>query len=104
MHLLYLDESGNPDDPADKHFILAGLSAFEKNTHFLSTEAELGGREFLSAVFFKSKCFQRCTGKVLALCGQVSGDVFGEIKSDPHKAILRASEWRRQPHALGRLR
>ncbi|MDO8678452.1 MAG: DUF3800 domain-containing protein [Acidobacteriota bacterium] len=40
MHLLYLDESGNPDDPADKHFILAGLSAFEKNTHFLSTEAD----------------------------------------------------------------
>ena len=40
MHLLYLDESGNPDDPADRHFILAGLSAFEKNTHFLSTEAD----------------------------------------------------------------
>ena len=40
MHLLYLDESGNPDDAADKHFILAGLSAFEKNTHFLSTEAD----------------------------------------------------------------
>ena len=40
MHLLYLDESGNPDDAADKHFILAGLSAFEKNTHFLSTKAD----------------------------------------------------------------
>lgn len=40
MHLLYLDESGNPDDPADKHFILAGVSAFEKNTHFLSTSAD----------------------------------------------------------------
>ena len=40
MHLLYLDESGTPEDPADKHFILAGLSAFEKNTHFLSTEAD----------------------------------------------------------------
>lgn len=34
MHLLYLDESGNPDDPADRDFILAGISAFEKNTHF----------------------------------------------------------------------
>jgi hypothetical protein len=40
MHLLYLDESGNPDDPADKHFILAGISAFEKNTHFLSTATD----------------------------------------------------------------
>lgn len=40
MHLLYLDESGNPDDPADRHFILAGISAFEKNTHFLSKEGD----------------------------------------------------------------
>lgn len=40
MHLLYLDESGNPDDPADKHFILAGISAFEKNTHFLTKEGD----------------------------------------------------------------
>ncbi len=40
MHLLYLDESGNPDDPSDKHFILAGVSAFEKNTHFLTTSTE----------------------------------------------------------------
>lgn len=40
MHLLYLDESGNPDDPADKHFVLAGISAFEKNTHFLSTSLD----------------------------------------------------------------
>lgn len=40
MHLLYLDESGNPDDAADKHFILAGVSAFEKNTHFLSSSAD----------------------------------------------------------------
>lgn len=40
MHLLYLDESGNPDDAADKHFILAGVSAFEKNTYFLSSSAE----------------------------------------------------------------
>jgi hypothetical protein len=40
MHLLYLDESGNPDEPADKHFVLAGLSAFEQNTYFLSREAD----------------------------------------------------------------
>lgn len=40
MHLLYLDESGNPDDAADRHFVLAGVSAFEKNTHYLSTAAD----------------------------------------------------------------
>lgn len=40
MHLLYLDESGNPSDPADQHFVVAGLSAFEKNTHFLTVDVE----------------------------------------------------------------
>jgi len=40
MHLLYLDESGNPADPADQHFVVAGISAFEKNTHFLTVGTE----------------------------------------------------------------
>jgi hypothetical protein len=30
VHLLYLDESGNPDDAADGHFVLAGVSVFER--------------------------------------------------------------------------
>ena len=62
---------------------------------------QLGGRELPSTVCLEGKCFQRCTGQVFALCRQVSGNVFGEIKGDPHKAILRASECRRQPHVLG---
>ena len=36
MYLLYLDESGNENDPADKHFVLAGAAVFERNTFFLS--------------------------------------------------------------------
>ena len=36
MHLLYLDESGNPDDPADRIFVLAGVSASEQNIHYLT--------------------------------------------------------------------
>jgi len=35
MYLLYLDESGNPDDPADRHFVLGGAAIFERQTHFL---------------------------------------------------------------------
>jgi hypothetical protein len=66
---------------------------------------QLSGRELPSTVCLEGKCFQRCTGKVFALCRQVSGDVFGEIKGDPHKTILRGSECRRQPpRRLGRLR
>ena len=40
MHLLYLDESGNPDDAADGHFVLAGVSVFERAVHALSISVE----------------------------------------------------------------
>lgn len=36
MYLLYLDESGNPDDASDRHFVLAGAAVFERSTYFLS--------------------------------------------------------------------
>lgn len=41
MYLLYLDESGNPDDPADKHFVIGGVAVFERVTFFLSQEVDL---------------------------------------------------------------
>ena len=34
MYILYLDESGNPDDAADAHFVLAGAAIYEKQTYF----------------------------------------------------------------------
>ena len=36
MYVLYLDESGNPDDANDEHFVLAGAAVYERNTYFLS--------------------------------------------------------------------
>jgi len=36
MYLLYLDESGNEDNPADKHFVLGGAAVYERVTYFLS--------------------------------------------------------------------
>jgi hypothetical protein len=35
MHLLYLDESGSVSDASQKHFVLAGLSVFERQTHWV---------------------------------------------------------------------
>jgi hypothetical protein len=35
VYILYLDESGNPDDPGDRHFVLGGAAVFERVTHFL---------------------------------------------------------------------
>jgi hypothetical protein len=36
VYLLYLDESGNPSDPADRNFVLAGLAVSEKSVHYLA--------------------------------------------------------------------
>lgn len=36
MYLLYLDESGNPDSPEDRNFVLAGVAVFERVTYFLA--------------------------------------------------------------------
>ncbi|MGH2770458.1 MAG: DUF3800 domain-containing protein [Actinomycetota bacterium] len=38
MYLLYLDESGNPDEPADRHFVLGGAAIFERQTFFRSSD------------------------------------------------------------------
>ena len=38
MHLLYLDESGSVADPQQRHFVLGGLSIFERSTHWIEKE------------------------------------------------------------------
>jgi hypothetical protein len=40
MYLLYLDESGNENDPNDRYFVLAGLALFERQTFFLTKDIE----------------------------------------------------------------
>jgi hypothetical protein len=35
MYLLYLDESGNENDPCDRFFVLGGVALFERQTFFL---------------------------------------------------------------------
>jgi len=40
MHLLYADESGSTNDPKQQHFVLAGLSVFERQGFWISTELD----------------------------------------------------------------
>jgi Protein of unknown function (DUF3800) len=40
MYLLYLDESGSISDPLQKYFVLAGISCFERQTFWLSTQLD----------------------------------------------------------------
>lgn len=36
MYLLYVDESGEPSNPLENYFVLAGIAVYEKNAYFLS--------------------------------------------------------------------
>lgn len=38
MYLLYLDDSGSVQNPADTHLVLAGVAVFERQPHWLSSE------------------------------------------------------------------
>lgn len=38
VHLLYLDESGSASDPNQQYFVLAGVSVFERETHWVEQE------------------------------------------------------------------
>jgi len=40
MHLLYVDDSGHPDDPNQDWFVLAGVSLFERQGYWLSEDLE----------------------------------------------------------------
>lgn len=38
MHLLYVDESGNPDGDEDKYFVLGGIAVFEREVYWINEE------------------------------------------------------------------
>lgn len=40
MYLLYADESGTPGGADQEHFILAGITVFERKAHWLSLEMD----------------------------------------------------------------
>jgi len=38
MHLLYVDESGNPDGAEDKYFVLGGVAVFEREVYWINEQ------------------------------------------------------------------
>lgn len=46
MHLLYLDESGSVADPHQRYFVLAGVSVFERMTHWVEQPLNEIARRF----------------------------------------------------------
>ena len=46
MHLLYLDDSGSVSNPNQNHFVLAGLSVFERSPHWIEQELNKIAKRF----------------------------------------------------------
>ena len=40
MHILYVDDSGSPDNPNDTFFVLGGISVFERGIYHLMKAAD----------------------------------------------------------------
>ena len=40
MYLLYLDDAGTPENPHEKHFVLAGIAVFERQAYWLQNSLE----------------------------------------------------------------
>lgn len=40
MYLLYLDDSGSVNNQNESHLVLGGISVFERQVHWLSTELD----------------------------------------------------------------
>jgi Protein of unknown function (DUF3800) len=49
MHLLYLDESGSASDPGQQYFVLAGVSVFEREAHWVEQGLNDVARRFAAA-------------------------------------------------------
>lgn len=49
MHLLYVDESGSVADPQQQYFVLAGVSVFERKTHWVEQKLNDVARKFSPA-------------------------------------------------------
>lgn len=46
MHLLYLDESCSASDPSQQYFVLAGVSVFEREGHWIEQELNNVAKRF----------------------------------------------------------
>lgn len=50
MHLLYVDESGNPDGVEDKYFVLGGVAVFEREIYWINEQANTIASKYFPGV------------------------------------------------------
>jgi hypothetical protein len=96
MYVLYLDESGDEKNAANRHFVLAGVAAFERQIHFLTEAVDaiqnrhLPGLEpvpFHASPMRKGKDFWRKVPLEMRL--QMLADIGNVLaNSDPRGVVL----------------
>lgn len=90
MYLLYLDESGNPDNAAEKHFVLGGAAIFERVTYHLSCELDrIQGAHFPDAGHIDFHAGPIRAGK--NFWRRVPREVRGRVLADLGNAIATAN-------------
>jgi hypothetical protein len=90
MHLLYIDESGNPEDPADRYFVISGVAAFERTTFYLSRDLEAIQAKYLPSappVEFHASPIRSGTG----FWRRVDSSIRNNILSDMGQVIASAN-------------
>jgi hypothetical protein len=50
MHLLYVDESGNPDGMEDKYFVLGGVAVFEREIYWINEQVNAIATKYFPSV------------------------------------------------------
>lgn len=91
MYLLYLDDSGNPDNPDDSFFVLGGCAVFERSTYFLNDALESVQRSHFPSeppVSFHASCIRAGKG----FWREVSRDTRRKVLGDIATSILNVED------------
>jgi hypothetical protein len=95
MYLLYLDESGNPDDAADTHFALAGAAVHEDRTFYVARDLDaIQNKHFPGAPPIEFHASEIRSGKgfwrkvVPETRAAVLDDIVSVVAGQDHKLVL----------------
>ena len=98
MYLLYVDESGDPTNPSDNHFVLGGVAVFERQIYHLNEALNELQRQFFPTAtdpieFHASDIYRRNKEPWHSLprakCEEITQSVYGVIRaSHPAGVVL----------------
>ena len=78
MYILYVDESGDPNNPDDEYFFLGGVAAFERQTFHLSQDFDNLQDEFFPTSSEQIEIHaQAINDKIIQRFDQLNNNLYG---------------------------